>query len=165
MNTGQMLMTIGAMILLSTLILRVNNNFGTNTTTVYNSKFAILAASIGNSIIEEASGKSFDEETFNSPAKKLSDLTQPDELGPESGETYPDFNDVDDYNGYTKIDSTMPSAVFKISCTVVYVNPATPDVTSKNARTWTKKISVTITSPSMTDTVKLSSLYSYWVFN
>lgn len=157
-------MTIGAMILLSTLILRVNNNFGSNTATVYNSKFAILAASIGNSIIEEASGKAFDEETVNAPAKKLSKLTQPDELGPESGETYPDFNDIDDYNGYTKTDSTMPSAVFKSVCTVTYVNPNSPD-TKSNARTWTKKISVTVTSPSMTDTVKLSSLYSYWVFN
>lgn len=158
-------MTIGAMILLSTLILRVNNNFGTNTTSVYNSKFAILAASIGNSIIEEASGKAFDNKTVNAPAKKLSDLTLPGKLGPESGETYPDFNDIDDYNGYTKTDSTMPSAVFKTVCSVVYVNPDSPDVTSKNARTWTKKISVTVTSPSMTDTVRLSSLYSYWVFN
>ncbi len=158
-------MTIGAMILLSTLILRVNNNFGSNSTAVYNSKFAILAASVGNSIIEEASGKAFDEKTVNSPAGKLSNLTPPNKLGPESGETYPDFNDIDDYNGFTKTDSTMPSAVFKITCSVVYVNPASPDVTSKNARTWTKKISVTVTSPSMTDTVKLSSLFSYWVFN
>lgn len=164
MNTGQMLLTIGAMILLSTLILRVNNNFAGNTNTVYNSKFAILAASVGSSVIEEAMGKAFDENTVNAPASSTADFTLPNKLGPESGETYPNFNDFDDYNGYTKIDSTMPSAIFKVECVVTYVNPSTPNIDS-NSSTWTKKISVTITSNSMADTVRLSSLFSYWVFN
>ncbi len=31
------------------------------------------------------------------------------------------FNDFDDYDNYTTVDSTMPSAVFNIFCTVVYV--------------------------------------------
>ena len=164
MNTGQMIMTIGAMILLSTIILRVNNNFSINTSTVYDSKFAILGTSVGASVIEEAMGKAFDESTADTSASSLTDLTNPNKLGPETGEAYPNFNDFDDYNGFTKIDSTMPSAVFKIHCVVTYVDPNTPDVTSSNA-TWTKKISVTVTSVSMKDTVKLSSLFSYWMFN
>lgn len=169
MNTGQMLLTIGAMILLSTLILRVNNNFAGNTETVYDSKFAILATSVGASVIEEAMGKAFDDNTAGAPASKLSDLTEPHKLGPEGGESYSSFNDFDDYNGYVKIDSTMPSAVFDIQCTVCYVDPNSPDVTS-NSRTWTKKISVIVYADSnstslMKDTVKLSSLFSYWVFN
>lgn len=164
MNTGQMLLTIGAMILLSTLILRVNNNFSSNTSTVYDSKFAILGTSIGASVIEEAMGKAFDEGTADSSATGLTDFTAPHKLGPETGEVYPNFNDFDDYNGYIKIDSTMPSAVFKISCVVSYIDPNTPDVTSSSA-TWTKKISVIVTSISMKDTVRLSSLFSYWYFN
>ena len=164
MNTGQMLMTIGAMILLSTLILRVNSNFAGNTTTVYDSKFAILGTSVGASVIEEAMGKAFDEATVDTSASSLSDLTAHNKLGPETGEVYPNFDDFDDYNGYTKIDSTMPSAVFKINCVVSYVNPNTPDANSSTA-TWTKKISVSVTSISMKDTVKLSSLFSYWIFN
>jgi len=164
MNTGQMLLTIGAMILLSTLILRVNNNFAGNTATVYDSKFVILATSVGASVIEEAMGKAFDEATADSSITGLTDLTAPNKLDPETGEVHSTFNDFDDYNGYNKIDSTMPSAVFKISCGVVYVDPGSPDVTS-SVKTWTKKISVTVTSVSMTDTVRLSSLFSYWVFN
>ncbi len=169
MNTGQMLLTIGAMILLSTLILRVNNNFAGNTETVYDSKFTILATSVGASIIEEAMGKAFDENTVNAPVSKLSDLTNANKLKAESGESYPNFNDFDDYNGYTKIDSTMPSAIFDIKCSVVYVDPNNPDVTS-NSRTWTKRISVIVyadknSTSLMKDTVRLSSLFSYWVFN
>lgn len=159
-----MLLTMGAMILLSTLILRVNNNFAVNTSTVYDSKFDILGTSIGASVIEEAMGKAFDEASSDTSASSLNDFTAPNKLGPETGEVYPNFNDFDDYNGYTKIDSTMPSAVFKIACTVNYVDPSTPDVIS-NSITWTKRISVTVTSISMKDTVRLSSLFSYWYFN
>lgn len=164
MNTGQMLLTIGAMILLSALILRVNNNFAGNTVTVYDSKFVILGTSVGASVIEEAMGKAFDKNTVNAPASKLSDLTKPSGLGSESGESYPNFDDFDDFDGYNKIDSTMPSAVFNIQCSVNYVDPTSPDIKS-NSRTWTKNISVIVTSISMTDTVRLSSLFSYWVFN
>ena len=169
MNTGQMLLTIGAMILLSTLILRVNNNFAGNTATVYDSKFAILATSVGASVIEEAMGKAFDENTASGPASQFSDLTAPNKLGPDGSESYPNFNDFDDYNGYTKVDSTMPSAVFDIQCTVCYVYPNNPNVAA-NTATWTKKISVIVyadknSTSLMTDTVRLSSLFSYWVFN
>lgn len=163
MNTGQMLMTIGALVLLSTLFLRVNTNYLQNSTTANRSKFEILAASLANSVIEEASDKAFDNNTVNNSATDLSDLTLPDSLGLDDGDEYPNFNDVDDYNGYTKVDSTLPSAVFHISCSVNYVNQLTPDITSYT-RTWTKKISVMVTSPSMSDTVRLSSLYCYWAF-
>ena len=163
MNTGQMLLTIGAMILLATLILRVNNNMSASTDTVYDSKFAILATSLGNSILEEASDKAFDQASTSNSVSSLTSLTLPNKLGPESGEVYPNFNDVDDYNGFVKVDSTLPSAIFKASCKVDYVSPNLPTSTSV-IRTWTKRITVTVTSVSMPDTIKLSSLYSYWVF-
>jgi len=163
MNTGQMLLTIGAMILLSTLILRVNSNFSNNTTTVYNSKFGILATSFGNSILEEASDKAFDDATTGNSVSSTNSLTTVIKLGPETGEVYPNFDDIDDYDGLVKIDSTLPGAAFKASCKVDYVSPTNPDVKSL-IPTWTKKISVEITSTAMDDTIRLSSLYSYWVF-
>ena len=163
MNTGQMLMTIGALVLLSTLFLRVNTNYLHNSTTANKSKFEILAASLANSVIEEASDKAFDNNTVDNSATALTDLTLPDSLGVDDGDEYPNFNDVDDYNGFTKTDSTLPSAVFHLSCTVNYVNQSTPDIISYT-RTWTKKISVIVTSQSMSDTVRLSSLFCYWTF-
>lgn len=163
MNTGQMLLTIGAMVLLATLVLRVNRNMSAGTDTVYDSKFVILATSLGNSILEEASDKAFDEATTSNSVNSLNSLTLPVKLDHESGESYPDFDDVDDYNGFTKVDSTLPSAVFKAVCSVDYVEANTPDIHSV-IRTWTKRVSVTVTSISMSDTVRLSSLYSYWVF-
>ncbi len=166
MNTGQTLMTVGAMLLLSILILRVNNTFLTTSTAFMNTKFDILATSIATSEMEEISKLAFDQYTASNPATSLSQLTAPGNLRTESGENPNDpstFNDIDDYNGYTRIDSTMPSAIFKIRCTVNYVASTTPNVISTSA-TWNKKITIYVSSISMMDTLKLSTIYSYWYF-
>ena len=163
MNTGQTLMTVGAMLLLSILILRVNNTFLTTSTAFMDTKFDILATSIATSEMEEISKLAFDQYTASNPATSLSQLTAPGNLGPESGETPATFNDIDDYDGYTKIDSTMPSAIFKIRCSVNYVAPTTPNIISTSP-TWNKKITIYVTSISMMDTLKLSTIYSYWYF-
>ncbi|MHB1686347.1 MAG: hypothetical protein ACYCVH_03105 [Ignavibacteriaceae bacterium] len=163
MNTGQSLITIAAMLLLSILVLNVNSTILNTGTVMQDSKFGLLATSIASSMIEEISSKSFDEYTATNAADNLNQLTSPSKLGPESGEVYPNFDDIDDYNGYTRVDSTMPSAIFKTTCSVAYVSPSTPNVTSSSA-TWNKKITVTVTSISMQDTVRMSTIYSYWYF-
>ena len=162
MNTGQSLLSIGAMMLLSILVLRVNNTFTNTSTVLQDSKLGILATSIATSQIEEISRLAFDECTDSNSTNSLSSLTPPASLGPEPGETYPNYNDVDDYNGFTKTDTSM-TAVFNISCSVVYVSDTNPDVAS-SVPTWNKKITITVTSPSLIDTIRASTIYSYWYF-
>jgi len=157
-----MILTIGAMIFLSAVVLRVNSLSLENTTVMYNSKFDILAFSIGNTMLEEISSKAFDENSINNTLTQKTSLTSEIYLGPDS-ETYSQFDDVDDYNGYSYTDSTMPSAIFKISSSVGYVTDINPDVIVSSNQ-WIKKITVKVTSKSMTDTVTVSTLYSYWVF-
>lgn len=160
MNTGQMLITIGALALLAIVILRVNTNFLNTNTVLMENKFGVLAVSLGTSVLEEAKGKAFDQNTDSSAVTGLNELST---LGPESGETDPLFNDFDDYNGLIRIDSTMPSAPFKIECDVSYINPNDPDGSSAS-KTWHKKLTVTVTSEFMVDTISISSIYSYWYF-
>jgi len=162
MNTGQMLLTMGAMIFLSAMVLRVNSISLQNTTTMYNTKFDILALSIGNTMLEEISNKAFDENSINNTLTNESSLTSNGNLGPD-GETHSQFDDIDDYNGYTYSDSTMPSAIYDVACSVGYVNNTNPDIIISN-KSWTKKITVKVSSKSMEDTVTVSTLYSYWVF-
>lgn len=163
MNTGQMMLTIGAMILLATIMLRVNTSTLQTMTSTYTSKYDILAASIANSIIEEANNKKFDEATVSSAVSSTYTLTSGGNLGPEYGEAYPDFDDFDDYDGLIKMDSTIAPTLFRVACTVEYVTDLNPD-TKSLTQTWTKKITATVTSTAMADTIELSSLYSYWVF-
>lgn len=157
-----MILTMGAMIFLSAMVLRVNTVSLQNSSTMYNTKFDILAVSIGNTMLEEISKKAFDEQTISNTLTNKSKLTQKSVLGADN-ETYANFDDIDDYNGYSFVDSTMPSAKYNVSCSVGYVNDTSPDKIINN-RKWTKRITVKITSKSMKDTVTLSTLYSYWVF-
>jgi len=157
-----MILTMGAMIFLAAMVLRVNSVTLENTTVMYNSKFDILALSIGNTMLGEISKKAFDEKTIGNTLTNKRYLTSKSRLGPEN-ETYSKFDDIDDYNGYSYTDSSMPSAVFNISTSVGYVSDTNPNVII-SSKQWTKKITVKVTSKSMTDTVTVSTLYSYWVF-
>jgi len=161
MNTGQTIMTMGAMMLLSAIVLRVNSSNLNNETVRDKAQYGVLATSISTSIIEEAQSKAFDHFSDTNSVSILTELSAI--LGPEGGETPETFNDFDDYNGYTKRDSTMPSAIFDIACEVVYVNPNNIEGYTSN-RTWHKKINVTISSPFSPDTFRTSSIFSYWFF-
>ncbi len=168
MNTGQSLITIAAMMLLSITVLRVNNNLLSTNSTLMDTKFDVLAVSLGTSLIEEASKKAFDLAGSDDAISDVNLLTLPASLGPSSGEHYPDYNDFDDYNGLIDTIDTVPSAKFIIKCEVCYIDAANPDV-KVNYRTWHKKMTVKITSPSIgndekRDTIKLSSVFSYWYF-
>lgn len=157
------MLTLGALMLLSFLALRMNTNLLSTEELMQNSKYGVLGISLATSIIEEANLKAFDENSIDSSLTSINELTPVGSLGKESGETYPDFDDFDDFNNYTRIDSTMPSAVFDIACKVVYVSSTNPEVSSAS-RTWHKKITISVTSKNMTDTVRVSSVFSYWYF-
>lgn len=158
-------MTLGAMMLLSVIMLRVNTANLANESIRDDAQYGVLATSIATSIIEEAQSKAFDEKTDTMNVTALTQLSSV--LGPETGETESTFDDFDDYNGFTKRDSTMPSAIFDISCQVVYVTADNIEGSTSN-RTWNKKIIVTITRPVSADSSELalrtSSIFSYWYF-
>ena len=159
MNTGQMMITLAAMMLLALVILRVNNGFLSTNTVLMETKFGVLGVSLATSIIEDATGKAFDENSDSGTVAALNDLST---LGPD-GEVWPNFDDFDDYKGLVYIDSTMPSARFKITCDVVYVEPNLPDSFS-GVKTWHKKLTVMVTTPSSQDTIRMSTIFSYFYF-
>jgi len=162
MNTGQSLFSIGALLLLSVSILRVNTSILTTDTIMQDSKLGVLGISIATSLIEEANRKAFDAASVEDAVGNLGDLTPPNSLGANPSETPENYNDFDDYNGYTKLD-TINSIDYQLSCSVNYVTPTNVNGISSNA-TWHKKITVLITSSFMNDTLSFSSVYSYWHF-
>ncbi len=182
MNTGQMMLTIAALMLLGMVVLRVNNGFLSTGTTVMETKFNIMAVSLGTSIIEEANTKAFDSATDNDAITTTTPLKAYNQLGPESGETYPNYNDFDDFNNYNRIitakplgtipsgvetvivDSTFRSADFRLDCVVDYVTISGSEVIPTTSKTWNKRLRFTVTSPSMRDTVRLQTIFSYWYF-
>jgi MSHA pilin protein MshD len=165
MNTGQSLFSIGALLILSLTILKMNNFILANDTVMQDSKLGILAVSLATSLIEEASKKAFDANTVSNEVIACSLLTNYP-LGRGVGEIKDSsitFNDFDDYEGYEYHYNNLPSAKYELKCTVYYVSPNNPE-TKVSYRTWHKKMDVSVTSESMKDTVRMSTIYSYWHF-
>lgn len=183
------MITMAAMILLSTVILSVNKNALNTTSSMTENKYQILGVSLGTALIEEAFSKSFDAYTARDPitgdaekADNLSDLTNYYSLGPSPSERKRrNFNDFDDYNGFVEntsnasMDSVYSetlkneiSAIFKVESDVYYVDPSTDSELKKvNYRTWHKRMDVFVTSKFLNegkDTVKLSKIYSYFYY-
>jgi hypothetical protein len=88
MNSGHSMMAVGAMLLLSLTILGLNSRFLSTSNVLYNTKFGILAVSLGTSIIEEANSKAFDLAGADDAISDVNQLTSPGGLGPAGGETY-----------------------------------------------------------------------------
>ena len=162
MNTGQSLFSIGALLLLSLTVLRINNSILITDSILQDSKLGVLATSVATSLIEEASKKAFDENSVDGAVLNLSELTSYYSFGPDSGETSDTFDDIDDYNGYIKRD-TVDTIDFKMVCAVNYINPDNIDGATTQ-KTWHKKITVIITSSFIKDPVTYSTVYSYWYF-
>ena len=181
MGTGQMMLSLGALVLLSLVILRITNSFLVTDTILLDSKVKLQGISVASSIIEEAIGKAFDEFSVDTTVviTNLSDLTST--LGPEAGENYKTFNDFDDFNGlnFNTSDTflsrnpfqNMYSDFFDISCKVGYINSVAPNVVV-TSRSWHKKLTVRVTSSVMentaykafADTIVMSVIQSNFAF-
>ena len=161
MNTGQMLLVLGAMVLLSSLILSANRSVLENTDMVAQGGYRLAATSLGQAVIEEAGAKEFDEVVVGTPPTDLPiGFTSQGTLGPDSGESYPDFDDVDDFHELERDLTTADSVGYRISVQVCYVDTAAPD-TAFFSRTFFKRMNVTVSSDYFSGDTVLSYIFSY----
>ena len=168
-----MLITIGALMLLTMVILTINRNFLTTNSTLLTNKQTLSATSLATSIIEEASGKAYDEASVSGNS-----ISSPNVfttvLGPESGEEYNsqganEFDDFDDFNGLEDSVVIPGSGVYKFWVEVDYIDD---DLKISSIKQYNKILSVRVTNSGMLsnyfdnsfvpDTVTMSIMYSYW---
>ena len=159
MSNIQSMLAIGAMIILSFISLSFNSAVLNTSTTDLHSKVALTAISLADNLLEEIKSKSFDQATVQFPTCNLSSLTPPSSLGPEAGEVYPNFNDVDDYNGFCDTVAAPYFESYYVSCKVEYVSGDSPDVVS-NVQTFDKRAIVTVTSPYLNNSISLSEIFT-----
>ncbi len=158
MNSVQSMLTMGALVLLSLSSLRFNNSVLENSTAQIENKVYLTAFSLADDMIETIKQRSFDEATIEFPTG-LANLTPADNLGPETGETYKTFNDIDDYNFYKKTVSAPHAENYGIICRVYYVDSTDPD-TEISTQSYYKKVTVTVTSPYMREDINLSFVFT-----
>jgi hypothetical protein len=166
MSTGQTLLTVGALVLFSFIILNGNRILSENNDLMNYTRFQLEAIALATSVIEEACQLPFDEVSWDSSKieKKVSDFTNVGSLGKDSGESgYQTFDDFDDFHKYADAESTSQN-IYNVACEVCYVSDSNPDVALSN-RSYFKKLTVQITSPSLDDTLNVSYVHGYWYFN
>jgi hypothetical protein len=168
-NTGQVLLVLGAVLLFSMMLPSLNeailyNDLNQIVTQVENSALAL-----GQGILSEAATKAFDKVCLSSVPDNPDQLTAIIDLGADLGETYPGYDDLDDYGDLVLVDTTTFGAIgFRIVGSVDYVDHG--DLNSPAAYpTFLKRLSVSVTSSYLIDPVtrdsleiKLSRIYTYY---
>jgi hypothetical protein len=185
MGTGQMFLTIMAVVLLGTTIVSVNQNNLNQGTILRQTELGIYAVSLATSYLQKAAAMDFDEKTVSGlvyitvpmpqpPSIPSTVLTAPGSLGPDAGETTnkdDTFDDFDDYRGYS-YDTTITSVDrFHVISDVYYVNQSPPYSKTTANITWLKQMDIKInntidrrvfTNTSGTDTIKMSYIMSFY---
>jgi hypothetical protein len=174
--SGNMMLTIAALVLLTTFILSSNKIIVQNKKLDYESEYIITAIGLGQSIIDEAKEKAFDEIAVSGSAVTIAKLTACSNLGAESGEiitSLPDkttgsinyqsfskFDDIDDYNNYTRIVTTPRAGNYTIKAQVKYVDQMNPESIASTP-TFSKKMTVMVSSPYFDNNVVLNYVFTY----
>jgi hypothetical protein len=153
----------------------VNRGTINTETTMIQNRYDIMAVSLATSIIEDATQLAFDSKTDGAAITATTSLTSASSLGIETGEskTYPaGFDDFDDYNCYKttpKVDEigytgSTRKVIFHSLVRIDYVNGNNPGGAVSSTQTYHKRMQVRVYSPGLQDTIRMSTVYSYWYF-
>lgn len=164
-DTSDLLFMMAAMVLFSILVSNSNRVFVRNNVMMVESGVEINAIAMAQSIIDEARTKAFDRATVGA-SNELGDagtltagqipsgFTPVVSLGPDPGETYPNFNDFDDYHNLN-LTRTNGYGDFLIRARVIYTTAANPSI-GAGTPTIMKRLEVTVTSDLLPNSVTLS---------
>ena len=155
----QSFLAMGAMMMLALLSLNFNSAVLNTNTSDFQNQVYLTSFSLAQNVLEEIKEKSFDQTTIQFPTSNPASLTPVASLGRDSGEAYPYFNDVDDFNDYKDTVAAPYFETYYISCVVEYVDGNDPDVVS-STQTFYKKAIVTVTSPFIKNSITLSEIYT-----
>jgi hypothetical protein len=166
-NTGQMLLVLGAMLLFAITLPSVNNAILYSESTQVVTQVQNSAMAVAQGYLSEAAVKTFDEVCLTSLPLIPAQLTPAGNLGSETGEYYPNFDDLDDYGDLSVTDTTAFPSI-NVTGSVDYVDPSNPE-TPSGIQTFVKRLQITITSSFLVDPasgdslqITLERLYAYY---
>jgi type II secretory pathway pseudopilin PulG len=141
---GEVLQTIGAMVIFSLILLSATSMIQRNTYMQVEGELEQEVIAVAQDVIEEARTKEFDEFSKGAapPADIPGDFTSPYGLGPGSATERSQFDDFDDYHDWEDVINTEHGA-FDIRVEVFYVDENFQKV---SYRTTFKKMKVYISS-------------------
>jgi hypothetical protein len=164
MSAGQQLLVLGAIVLLSIFILRVGTTQNGSTKNVVTNAAIIKATGVAQTLLEQIQTVAFDSATVSKTVSSPAVLTPVSGLGKDPGENnVTNFNDVDDFNNYTEIDTVGNNDIFNVKVKVSYSTKMNPDILS-SVPTYSKRVDISVFNKylNLIDTLKLSKIISYY---
>ena len=178
MNTGQSLLTLGALMLITITILNFNRTMNNIDSTLDYNRFRLEALSVMTSHIEQASQFFFDEASTDTTSEKaLVDFCNPNQLGLETNDLSI-VDDLDDLNGLTVADTGRSGVIYNVDYAVDYVTLSGNNIVHSTARQYHKRVSIDVydtynpplvytekNGVQVRDTLSVSFVVSYWFYN
>ena len=178
MGTGQMMLTIGALALLSLAILNLNSSINNNDINLAQNRYRLEALSLITSYLEQATMYFFDEASTDTTSEKnIADFTAPGMLGMEAQDSL-EIDDFDDFNNMTRIDTGLSGVIYKVMFKVDYVQLIGDSIKTSSARQWNKRMIISVTDnyvepliyrnvsgDKVRDTLTIGFVNSYWFYN
>jgi hypothetical protein len=157
-------LSIGAMALMALISMRFNATLLENRTVEIENKVYLTAFSLADDLIEQIKQKAFDEQTVVFRSINPEELTPINKFAPSFRDTGENENpstwdDIDDFNGYSKSVSTPHVESYTVGSTVEYVSASNQDLVS-TTQTFFKRITVSVTSPYLSHVVRLSFIFT-----
>jgi hypothetical protein len=157
MASIQSILAIGALVIFSIISLLFNSSVLQNTTIEIEDKVYLTAFSLADDLIEEMKQKAFDQKTVDFQAIKKTQLTPLLLLGKDGTESWPNFNDIDDYKGYTKLVDAPHAEGYTITCDVAYCDANGNLIPAQD---YYKKVTVTVSSDYLRDPFQMYFIFS-----
>jgi hypothetical protein len=154
MASIQSMLAIGALVIFSIVSLLFNSSVLQNSTIEIEDKVYLTAFSLADDLIEEMKEKAYDEKTVDFQAINPFQLS---DIGPDGSEAWPNFNDVDDYDGYNKLIDAPHAEGYTVQCHVKYCNA---DGNLSVVKTFYKKVIITVSSDYLRDPFQMYFIFS-----
>jgi hypothetical protein len=158
-NGVQSFLSLGALMIFSLISLRFDSAVLQNVEVEVENKVYLTAFSLADDLLEEIKQRAFDEKTVVFKAITTTALTPSASLGKESGEVWPNFNDIDDYNNYSKPVSLPHAENYTVTSQISYVQENNQDQIS-TTQTYFKRVEIFVNSPYLKHQLKLAYVFT-----
>lgn len=163
MGQQQLLLALGAITIFGLVTLSTNDSIMTTLDATYQQQIQLIAINVAQKYIERIKGLSYDEQTITKGNAAASDFTSPGLLGPDGEATWQQYDDVDDFDGFSTLDedSTLVGPI-RIDIQVEYVSQSDLEgLTSPASATYQKLVEVTANNRYLNSPVTLNYVYAY----
>jgi len=159
MGYRELMLSIGALMVFAMVTISVNRNTLAQNDAIYGQQAEYVALNLAQQFIEEAKLRAYDEVTIDGTASSPSAFNAVGNFGPGSGESYPNFDDVDDYHGLSQTFDTSIGPM-QIDIQVYYVTDSNL-VDDAQTKTYYKRMIVSAQSDYLNSPVRAEYVFAY----